>query len=100
MVPFSSPYLPSRRGLWPKYILRKITKKRIFQNIVKSNPIPFLRGHWPGIKVLLSELITRGNENGITLFLSKSDINLVRFFLHNGMVIFLRNHPMHAFLNG
>ena len=49
--------------------------------------------------MLLSELITKGNENGITLFLSKSDINLVRFFLHNGMVIFLRNHPMHAFLN-
>ena len=43
-VALPSPYLSSRRGLRPKYFLRKIVKIVNFRKIVKSNPMPFLKG--------------------------------------------------------
>ena len=48
-VVLPSPYLSSRRGLWPKYILRKIVKIVNFRKIVKSNPMLFLKGELQGI---------------------------------------------------
>ena len=50
-VPLPSPYLLSRRGLWPKYILRKIVKIVNFRKIVKSNPMSLLKGQLQGITV-------------------------------------------------
>ena len=49
-VALPSPYLSSRRGLRPKYFLRKIVKISNFLKIVKSNPMPFLKGQLQGIK--------------------------------------------------
>ena len=48
-VALPSPYLSSRRGLRPKYFLRKIVKIVNFRKIVKSNPMPFLKGQLQGI---------------------------------------------------
>ena len=48
-VPLPSPYLLSRRGLWPKYILRKIVKIVNFRKIVKSNPMSLLKGQLQGV---------------------------------------------------
>ena len=37
-VALPSPYLSSRRGLWPKYVLRKIVKNRKFSENRKIQP--------------------------------------------------------------
>ena len=41
-VPLPSPYLPSRRGLWPKYIWHIFVKKlNIFGTSLNPTPFPF-----------------------------------------------------------
>ena len=50
-VALPSPYLSSRRGLWANYFLRKIVKNTNFRKIIKSNPMPFLKGELQGIDI-------------------------------------------------
>ena len=47
-------YLSPWRGLWAKYIFTNFRKIANFQKIVKSNPIPFLKGQLQGIGVYIA----------------------------------------------
>ena len=51
VVALPSPYLPSRRGLWSKYVLQIFVKRIfLFGKTLNPTPIPLLKGQLQGIR--------------------------------------------------